>query len=194
MLAHARQVFSERGFRKVSVEEICAGLGMSKRTFYRHFTDREDLAAAVVFETLGRHAPEIIENLVSDGPVDQILIRHFDLVVNRVLSGVSTRVLADVQTFLPEVWAGIEQFRAEVIRILAELLARGQREGSVRRGIDPPAAGKLIQGVVTRLANPAFLLEQDLTMGQFVRTFQNLLLYGVLDRAPGELPHEETHL
>ncbi len=185
ILAHARQVFQDRGFRKVTVEEICAGLGMSKRTFYRYFADRDALAAAVVYEILGRHAPDIIENLTSSGPVDQILKTHFDLVVNRVLAGVSTQVLVDVQLFLPDVWERIERFRAQVIRILTELLLRGQREGVVRPDIDPSATGKFIQGVVNKMANPAFLMDQDLTMGQFIRTFQTLLLHGVLQKAPG---------
>jgi AcrR family transcriptional regulator len=173
------------------VEEICAGLGMSKRTFYRYFSDRNDLATAVVYETLGRHAPDIVENLASQKPVDEILKTHFDLVINKVLAGVSTQVLADVQLFLPEVWDNIVQFRAEVIRTLSELLHRGQREGVVRTDIDPAAAGKFIQGVVSKMANPAFLLEQDLTMGQFIFTFQSLLLHGVLRKGPGEPPYEQ---
>ena len=191
ILAHARNVFQDRGFRKVTVEEICAGLGMSKRTFYRYFSDRDDLAAAVVYETMGRHAPDIVENLASRKPVDEILKTHFDLVINRVLAGVSTHVLADVQLFLPEVWDNIVKFRAEIIRTLAELLHRGQREGVVRPDIDPTATGKLIQGVVNKMANPAFLLEQDLTMGQFISTFQSLLLHGVFNKDPGEPPHEQ---
>jgi hypothetical protein len=41
--------------------------------------------------------------------------------------------------------------------------------------------GKLIQGIVTNLANPRFLLAQDIRIGQFVAPFQNLLLNSVLD-------------
>jgi len=191
ILAHARQIFQDRGFRKVTVEEICAGLGMSKRTFYRHFSDRDELAVAVTTEALGRHAPQIIENLTSPGPVDAILKTHFDLLVNRVLSGVSTQLLADVQIFLPDVWERVERVRAGVVRILAELLLRGQRDGTIRPEIDPVAAGRLIQAVVNSMANPSFLMEQGLTVNQFARTFQNLLLYGVLQPIPGESSHEK---
>jgi AcrR family transcriptional regulator len=193
ILAYARQVFQNRGFRKVTVEEICAGLGMSKRTFYRHFEDRNHLAVAVVSEMMGRHAPEIIENLTSSKPVGTILQTHFDLLVHKVLANVSTQVLADVQVLLPEVWERIELFRTEVIKILTTLLLRGQKEGSVRPDIDPSVVGKFIQGVMSHMANPAFVMEQDLTMEKFVRTFQTLLMHGVLAVDPGESSHEATH-
>jgi len=194
ILAHARQIFQDRGFRKVTVEEICAGLGMSKRTFYRHFADRDELAVAVVTETLGRYAPEVIANLTSSRPVDEILKAHFDLMADRVLAGVSTQLLVDLQVLLPEVWARVERVRAGVIGILAELLLRGQRDGTIRPEIDPVAAGRFIQGVVNHMGNPTFLLEQGLTVSQFVRTFRNLLLYGVLQPGPGESSHENTAL
>jgi AcrR family transcriptional regulator len=190
ILAYARQVFQNRGFRKVTVEEICAGLGMGKPTFYRHFEDRDDLAVAVVSEMMGRHAPEIIENLTSSKSVDTILQTHFDLLVQKVLANVSTQVLADVQVFLPEVWERIELFRTEVVKILTTLLLRGQEQGLVRQDIDPSVVGKFIQGVVSHMATPAFVLERDLTMEQFIRTFQTLLMHGVLAADPGESPHE----
>jgi len=193
ILAHARQVFLERGFRKVTVEEICAALGMSKRTFYRHFPDRDALAVDVVSEMLGRHAPEIAENLTSGKPVDEVLTTHFDLLANRILAHVSTQLLSDVQTLLPDLWERIDTVRLEAVRILTDQLRRGQAEGTIRRNIDPEAMGKLIQGVVSNLGTPAFLTAQDLTLGQFIETFKNLLLYGVLQPDPGEFAHETAH-
>ncbi len=69
IIAHAERVFRERGFRKVTVEELCADLGMSKRTFYRHFPDRDALVVAVVVERIESYVPAILENLTSTGPV-----------------------------------------------------------------------------------------------------------------------------
>jgi AcrR family transcriptional regulator len=43
----ARELFWKRGFRKVSVEEICHKALVSKMTFYRYFPDKTELAKAV---------------------------------------------------------------------------------------------------------------------------------------------------
>ena len=178
--AHAERVFRERGFRKVTVEELCADLGMSKRTFYRHFPDRDALVMAVVVERVESYVPAILENLTSGGPVDEILKKHFDLLIHNVLSNVSTQMMVDVQVLMPELWDLIEQLRSRAVGIITELLSRGQKEGSIRPDIDPTVAGKLIQGILTNVGHPRFMAEQGLSFDQFLTTFKDLLLQGVL--------------
>ena len=65
IMVHADRVFAERGFRKVTVEELCADMGMSKRTFYRYFPDRDALVEAILAERVAEYVPSIIENLTS---------------------------------------------------------------------------------------------------------------------------------
>ena len=180
IIAHADRVFRERGFRKVTVEELCADLGMSKRTFYRLFADRDALVVAVLVESVERYVPAIIENLTSARPVDEILKKHFDLLIHGLLSNVSTQVMVDIQVLMPELWDRIDQFRSGAVGIITELLRRGQEEGSIRPELDPTVAGKLIQGILTNVAHPRFMADQGLSFDQFITTFKNLLLQGVL--------------
>lgn len=180
IMAHAERVFRERGFRKVTVEELCADLGMSKRTFYRHFPDRDALVVAVMAESVAEYLSAMVENLTSDGPVDQILYKHFDLLIHDVFSRVPTQAMADIHLLMPEVWDRIEQLRTGFVGIITDLLRRGQREGSIREDVDPIVTGNLIQGVLTHLANPRFLVEQGLSFDQFGSTFRGVLLHGVL--------------
>jgi AcrR family transcriptional regulator len=180
IMAHADRVFAERGFRKVTVEELCADMGMSKRTFYRHFPDRDALVEAILAERVADYVPSIIENLTSTEPVDSILKKHFDLLIHDVFSRVSTQVMADVQVLMPELWDRFDQLRGGAVGIITDLLRRGQREGSIRQDIDPTMAGKLIQGILTNVAHPRFMLEQGLSFDQFISTFKDLLLQGVL--------------
>lgn len=180
IIARADRVFRERGFRKVTIEELCADLGMSKRTFYRFFDDRDALVVAVVVESVERVVPAIIENLTSPRPVDQILKEHFDLLVHGLFANVSTQVMVDIQVLMPELWDRIDQFRSGAVEIITELLRRGQEEGSIRPDLDPIVAGKLIQGILTNVAHPRFMADQGMNFDQFITTFKNLLLYGVL--------------
>ncbi len=180
IMVHARRLYQERGFRRVSVEELCSEMGMSKRTFYRYFPDREALVMALVAESVTAHAPRLVENLTSDRPVDEILKRHFSLLVDDLFANVSIRFMRDVQLEMPEVWERIEQFRKGVGGIMVELFRRGQREGTIRPDIDPEVAGKLLQGILTHLANPEFVMQQGLGFEQFISAFRNLLLHGVL--------------
>ena len=180
IMAHAERVFRERGIRKVTVEELCADLGMSKRTFYRHFPDREALVVAIVADRVAVFGPAIIENLTSSARADDIIREHFNLVIKNMLSGVTTQFMVDVQVLMPEVWDRIDQFRSGAVGIITDLLRRGQQEGSIRPDIDTAVAGKLIQGILTNVAHPRFIADQGLSFDQFLTTFKDLLLHGVL--------------
>ncbi|MCU7723136.1 TetR/AcrR family transcriptional regulator [Actinoplanes sp. KI2] len=47
ILASALQLFGTRDYEDVTVAEVCTGARVSKRYFYEHFVDREDLARAL---------------------------------------------------------------------------------------------------------------------------------------------------
>jgi AcrR family transcriptional regulator len=47
ILASALQLFGSRDYDEVTVAEVCTGARVSKRYFYEHFVDREDLVRAL---------------------------------------------------------------------------------------------------------------------------------------------------
>jgi TetR/AcrR family transcriptional regulator, cholesterol catabolism regulator len=183
IVAYAGMIFFQRGFRKVTVEELCAGMALSKRTFYKYFRDRDELVSAVVAAKFGEVMPEVIANLNSKKPVGRILEDHFDLLGRRLFATISTPMMVDVQTLMPEIWERIDYFRHEVMRMLVRMLERGQREGSIRADFDPAVLGKIFQTMMTTLAHPAFLTSQGVTMEQLGRALNTLILHGIL--APG---------
>jgi AcrR family transcriptional regulator len=180
IMAHAGRVFHAQGFRKVTVEELCAGLGISKRTFYRYFRDKEALVERVVRERFERVGAAIHANLTSDRPVRERLLAHFDLLVAEFAPAFSVSLMMDLQTQLPEVMAVIADFRARELKLVAALFKQGQREGTIRREIDAEVLGRLLQGLVVRIASPEFLIAQGLTLDQLVATMRTLVLHGLL--------------
>ena len=57
IIAFAHSLFMQRGIRAVSMDEIAAGLGMSKKTLYQFFADKDQLVEAVVAEV--RQPPQL---------------------------------------------------------------------------------------------------------------------------------------
>lgn len=63
MIRSARQLFSRRGYTEVSVEEIARHAGVSRFTFYKHFTGKRQVASGV----LELYAEELIDDYASLG-------------------------------------------------------------------------------------------------------------------------------
>jgi AcrR family transcriptional regulator len=54
ILAAAREVFTREGYMGASMDAVAAEAGASKRTVYQYFSDKEDLFAATVLDTVDR--------------------------------------------------------------------------------------------------------------------------------------------
>jgi len=68
LLRAAAAVFSERGFRDASVDDIARRAGYSKGAIYWHFEGKDDLFLALLDERLERPIREMIELLESAPP------------------------------------------------------------------------------------------------------------------------------
>ncbi len=62
----ALRLFAEKGFDRVTVEEIAEAVGVSSRTFFRYFGSKEDL---VLGPLLGVH--RVVEAALAERPMDE---------------------------------------------------------------------------------------------------------------------------
>src|SRR5258708_29810012 len=61
----------EQGYHGVGIEEIAASVGITGRAIYRHFANKHDLLAHVVFDGIARLETAVDAN--ATGPVDTLV-------------------------------------------------------------------------------------------------------------------------
>jgi AcrR family transcriptional regulator len=59
ILASALDLFARRGYGAVRVEDVARAAGVSRTTFYNHFSEREEILAALFERLLGDDAGEL---------------------------------------------------------------------------------------------------------------------------------------
>lgn len=67
LIASMTALSRERDWHGLSVDRICEHAGMSRRTFYEHFTDAEDCFASAIEDALGRLWGEVAEQVDAAG-------------------------------------------------------------------------------------------------------------------------------
>ena len=55
IVQRARDEFFAHGFSKVTMDELCDELGISKKTMYEHFNSKDELLDAVTESAVGDH-------------------------------------------------------------------------------------------------------------------------------------------
>ncbi len=116
----ARTVFGREGFTRTSVDAIAAEAGVSKRTIYNHFADKEQLFQSVILE--GATAVAATQAKIADRHLRKIVDLRADLVdfgLERV----------DSLTTFAEHWALVRTIEAEALHIRPALLEAWQEAG-----------------------------------------------------------------
>ena len=65
-MAAGLELFAERGFERTTVDQIAAAAGISRRTFFRYFADKEELFFAEDERLLA-----VIDQTLDDAPGDE---------------------------------------------------------------------------------------------------------------------------
>ncbi|MEA2269091.1 MAG: hypothetical protein QOC64_1701 [Solirubrobacteraceae bacterium] len=156
------EIFSERPFDEVSIDDIAAAAGMSKGLLYHYFPSKRDFYVAVV-----RHAAEEMQALTEPdpalAPLDRVaaaLDRYLEYVETHA-RGYATVLRAGIGTD-PAVGAIVEGVRGAMAgRLLADLRGAGGPTA-------PPALRIAVRGWVglVEAASLDWLEHRDLTRAQ----------------------------
>jgi AcrR family transcriptional regulator len=68
----ALQLLTDRAFESVTVDEIAAAAGVSRRTFFRYFASKEDVVFAFLDQGAMRLCEEIVTRPPEEGPVTAV--------------------------------------------------------------------------------------------------------------------------
>src|SRR5579872_1064742 len=61
ILAKAADLFIRYGIRSITMDEIASQLGISKKTIYQFFTDKDDMVAAVIEKEIQKDEMECVQ-------------------------------------------------------------------------------------------------------------------------------------
>lgn len=179
ILNAAFRVFSAKGYRSATVEDIASEADVSKGTCYQYFSSKEDIFVATMERSL--------ESLLSEARSSASEAR--DALGRLAIEGLSfISRYREVQfmflSVISEALAGNERLRrkgAEIFRRVAEFLARDIEKG-VEEGIFKPVDSRSVAYALIGIAEMAgilFSLEEDFDVPSFFVKLMDFLQYGL---------------
>jgi AcrR family transcriptional regulator len=130
------ELFLTAGIKSVTMDDIAKHLGMSKKTIYQFFKDKNELVIALVKKKLKEDEDEIADIMSRSGNVIEEMINMMKCSED-IFSRINPIVIHDMQKYHPEAWAEFQKFKADVlISTLEELLTKGIKQSYIRPDID----------------------------------------------------------
>lgn len=178
IIAAMRELCFQRGFSAVTVDELAARTGISKRTIYRYFRGKEEIIEAVLDEFMQAFSKRIFEALNSyQEPVDKL--KAFIKIIPDNIKVINPVALQDLQRHYPHLWEKIDNFRSQRIQELFGTLFTGNK-GSFRE-INPLIFTTALMASVRAVINPSFFMDNNLSPEETFKSLFSIFLYGVVD-------------
>jgi AcrR family transcriptional regulator len=177
----ARGLFLNRGFVRVTADDIAAELGISKATLYKEFTSKEEIlrgvVRAIMAEIIGR-----VDAIMKDDTLSFVerLVALFTFVGGRI-SQFGPLFLRDIQKCAPAVWREIEDFRREkLVSNFKVILEAGHKEGLFRGDIDNELLLRMFLKLVEEFVNPTEILRSGRSPAETFESVIKVFFQGIL--------------
>ncbi|HBF0312733.1 TPA: TetR/AcrR family transcriptional regulator [Clostridioides difficile] len=167
------------GYKNLNLNDVAKEAKISKTTLYKTFDNKYVIASKVIERFLQKADLEILELLQKELPL-QDKIRQSIKVISNLYIKMDKDFLYDLENSLPELWSKIDDVRKTKESILAELLLKEQRNGSVREDIDPALLSALIMILVRGIYNPDFFFTHNVSADTAGDVIISIFLNGIL--------------
>jgi AcrR family transcriptional regulator len=187
IVAAARRHFMAHGFRGVTMDDLAAELGMSKKTFYAHFESKQALVEAVLQEKLAQ-ANADFGRIVSGDQDFPDMIHELLACVQRHAGEIQPSFVRDMSRETPEMFKMVEVRRQEMIqRHFGTIFAKGRKLGAIRKDIPIELITEILVGATRAVANPAKVQEMNQTPKSVLSAIITIVLEGALtEKGRGE--------
>jgi AcrR family transcriptional regulator len=179
ILEGANELFFSYGLKSITMDDIARHLGMSKKTIYVSFKDKDEIVSAFMKDNLEKNKQALLK--ISDNSVDSVqeiigIMRHFGSMFSRI----NPRVFYDLQKYFHESWKIFREFKeSQMIAMIEKNLRKGIKEGVFRSDLNIKIIAKLRVEQIEMSMNPLIFPPDKFNISEIHVIMLELFLHGI---------------
>jgi TetR/AcrR family transcriptional regulator, cholesterol catabolism regulator len=178
----AIEKFVKYGYRRVTTDEIAKEVGISKRTLYEHFENKEEIIKSLIIDEMNNIKNQV--EGICDDPEKNIIQKLVALftVPRKVSDRKNIDLFKDIKNDVPEIIDIMKKYELILQRRMGVLFKEGQDAGYIRKDINPAIIlnfGKIIHEKVDVSDFPKM---EGITMHDIHCNCHKVFIQGVLSR------------
>jgi AcrR family transcriptional regulator len=136
ILLRAHELFNKYGIRSVSMDDLAAQLGMSKKTLYQYYTDKDELVDAVFVAMMDQNQTQCkLDRQHSENPIHEVFLA-FDMVQD-MFANMNPSVLFEMQKYHPATFRKFQEYKNGFLyQMIRTNIEAGIKEELYRPDID----------------------------------------------------------
>jgi TetR/AcrR family transcriptional regulator, cholesterol catabolism regulator len=169
-------LYMKYGIRSVTMDDVSRELGISKKTLYEHFKDKNDLVRCFTEHQLSSMDREFLS--ISRKKINAIE-RLFEIsdMLFRFMRDFNPSVNFDLQKYYSEIWSILMEYkRDQVFNYVKDNLTQGINEGLYRKDINPDIIARMYVLTIVSAMDTEFA---PLIMHSFFPVFREIISYHI---------------
>lgn len=137
LLERSSIVFMKYGLKSVTMDDLCREIGVSKKTIYKYFNDKNDLILTIIQFKIGidKELCQVCTNSATNAIEELVNISRF---IIEQLGNVNPSVFLDLKKHYPEAWKCMHDHKWEfVLNNIRDNIVRGKEENLYRENLNP---------------------------------------------------------
>lgn len=136
IIEESDKLFCQYGFKSVTMDDIAKHLGMSKKTIYQNFADKNELVDILIADKLGNQSCKMNDCAKNaKNAIHEIFLTIAD--IKELMGALNPKLFYDLQKYHPKSWLKFRNFKEKNLLItIHNNLKRGIEEGLYRSEIN----------------------------------------------------------
>lgn len=143
IIDEAGKLFTQHGVKRITMDEIASNLGISKRTIYQNFKDKEDLLIHYI-----RSIEQIQRDYLKDLSAHEFTVVHIFLKtigMHKEFDFFNVRFSDDIDKYYPKAKKELLEQKSRGLSFLKEFLEQGMEQGVIRKELNVEVVSFLLQ-------------------------------------------------
>lgn len=178
----ANDLFMQYGLRSVSMDDIANSLGISKKTIYQYYADKDELVNAVVGAIIrGNQATCDFDRNRADNAIHEVFMA-IDL-VKELFHSINPSLLFDMQKYYPVAFRMFSEHKNDYLYgLIRKNLLRGVKEELYRQDINVEALSRFRVESIVLPFYPDFHTKVKLSFAEIEEELTIHFLFGLVSQ------------
>jgi AcrR family transcriptional regulator len=143
IVKEAGKLFLENGIKNVSMDYLATSMGISKRTIYENFRDKEEILNTFILQAKEEREKKLSQIIDKSDNIAEIFIRIIEFHRNKQLF--SVKFFEDIYKYYPDIYERIKKENGKSINQAKKLLQKGIREEYIRKDLNVDVTAFLME-------------------------------------------------
>lgn len=135
IIAKAREQFFRYGVKSVTMDDIARELGISKKTIYQHFEDKDAIVHQLMMAEMANDKCEWDELDASSNNVIEKIVKSMDI-ISQAFAEINPSTFFDIKKYHPKTWQLFQEHKQNfIMESIRKELLEGIKQGFFRSDI-----------------------------------------------------------